>query len=111
MTSCCRPFSKVCLPKRSIICGIVDFVLGFPPVNNSITFYPHISRANVPFISLKMADHSKFGGVRVDFNVNIIMLAIFLCVLVTIISRSPVLVQLVRNRYGLVSNAKYFGCI
>ncbi|GFF76293.1 hypothetical protein IFM61392_03090 [Aspergillus lentulus] len=47
-----------------------------------------------------MADHSKFGGVRVDFNVNIIMLAIFLCVLVTIISRSPVLVQLVRNRYG-----------
>ncbi|KAF4212548.1 hypothetical protein CNMCM8980_009420 [Aspergillus fumigatiaffinis] len=47
-----------------------------------------------------MADYIKFGGVHVDFNTNIIMIGIFLCVLVTDISRSPVLVQLVRNRYG-----------
>jgi hypothetical protein len=87
MTSPLQTFLKGLFTKGSIICSIVDFVLGFPPVNNtSITFYPHISRANVLFISLKMADCIKFGGVHVDFNTNIIMIGIFLCVLAMIIS-------------------------
>ncbi|PKX93590.1 uncharacterized protein P174DRAFT_450571 [Aspergillus novofumigatus IBT 16806] len=47
-----------------------------------------------------MADYIEFGGVHVDFNTNIIMIAMFLCVLAKIILSSPLLAQLVRNRYG-----------